>query len=168
MMESHEQKLWVAGALSALVVAILIPVYLSIQSSDRPDANGATAAKPKPRPKFEPSKRTPTDLKKRDLVVGDGPKARLGKFVSIQYLAALTARGKEFDGSWGGTSENFDFKLGTEPLVPGLERGIVGMRVGGRRELTIPPDLAYGPKGNPPFVPGGATVTYIVDLVAVN
>jgi len=102
-----------------------------------------------------------------DIVVGKGPEAKTGDDVSVQYVGTLYSDGTQFDASWD-TGQPFDFKLGAGEVIPGWDQGIVGMKVGGRRELVIPPDLAYGPAGQPPTIPPDATLVFIVDLLDVK
>ncbi len=75
--------------------------------------------------------------------------------------------GEEFDASFGGP-EPFEFVLGQGSVIPGWDEGLEGMKVGGRRQLMIPPDLAYGPQGQPPDIPPDSTLVFVVDLLAVN
>jgi peptidylprolyl isomerase len=85
----------------------------------------------------------------------------------MQYVGALYSDGPEFDASWD-TGQPFDFTLGEGTVIAGWDQGIVGMRVGGRREMIIPPDLGYGPTGQPPDIPPDATLVFIVDLLDVK
>jgi peptidylprolyl isomerase len=110
---------------------------------------------------------SPGALIVNDIVEGKGPEAKTGDDVSMQYVGVLYSDGTEFDASWD-RGEPFDFKLGGGEVIPGWDQGIVGMKVGGRRELVIPPDLAYGPAGQPPTIPPDATLVFIVDLLEVT
>jgi FKBP-type peptidyl-prolyl cis-trans isomerase len=101
----------------------------------------------------------------RDLVRGTGRRAESGDVLRTNYVGALYGNDKVFDSSWS-TREPFSFTLGSGELITGWERGLVGMRVGGRRELIIPPALAYGRRGSPPMVPPNSTLVFIVDLLA--
>jgi FKBP-type peptidyl-prolyl cis-trans isomerase len=91
----------------------------------------------------------PSKLVAQDLVVGKGRRANSGSTVSVQYVGVLFDNGKEFDASWKGKrpGQPFEFALGAGQVIPGWDEGIAGMRVGGRRKLIIPSDLAYGPQG---------------------
>jgi peptidylprolyl isomerase len=108
----------------------------------------------------------PTQLVAKDLVVGTGQVAIASSTVSVQYLGANFDDGKEFDSSWARGAQPVDFPL--SGVIPGFAQGIVGMKVGGRRELVIPPDLGYGPNGSPPAVGPNETLVFIIDLVAVK
>lgn len=99
-----------------------------------------------------------------DLVAGNGPEAVRGKSVQVHYTGWLT-NGTRFDSSVGG--EPFSFRLGAGEVIEGWDRGVAGMKVGGKRKLTLPPDLAYGSRGAPPEIPPGATLVFEVELLAV-
>jgi peptidylprolyl isomerase len=106
---------------------------------------------------------SPGALIVNDIVEGKGPEAKTGDSVSMQYVGVLYSDGTEFDASWE-RGEPFEFTLGAGEVIPGWDQGIPGMKVGGRRELVIPPDLAYGPAGQPPTIPPDSTLVFIVDL----
>jgi hypothetical protein len=101
----------------------------------------------------------------RDLVVGSGTAAVATSTVRIQYTGALYATGKVFDATW--TRGAAPATFGLNQVVPGFAQGIVGMKIGGRREIVIPPALGYGSKTNGP-IPGGSTLVFIVDLLAIS
>lgn len=109
----------------------------------------------------------PTELQVNDIVEGDGPAAAVSDQVTVQYVGALFADGTEFDASWD-RGEPFTFELGAGQVIPGWDQGLDGMKVGGRRELIIPADLAYGDQGSPPTIPGGAALIFVVDLEKVK
>ena len=102
----------------------------------------------------------------RDLVVGTGQAAVASDSVNVQYVGVLYVNGKEFDSSWARGSAPANFPL--SQVVPGFAGGIVGMKVGGRREIVIPGDLGYGPEGNPPVIPPNAVLVFVVDLVSLG
>lgn len=99
-----------------------------------------------------------------DLVKGQGPEAVRGKTVEVHYTGWLTD-GTKFDSSVGG--QPFSFQLGSGQVIEGWERGVAGMKVGGKRKLTVPPDLGYGARGAPPEIPANATLVFEVELLAV-
>jgi FKBP-type peptidyl-prolyl cis-trans isomerase FkpA len=109
---------------------------------------------------------TPSGLTYEDLVAGDGAEAAPGTLVSVHYTGWL-ADGALFDTSRT-RDRPFGFRLGKGQVIPGWEEGIAGMRVGGKRRLTIPPALAYGADGVPGAVPPGATLIFQVELMAVT
>ena len=109
---------------------------------------------------------TVAELKIEDIKVGDGAVATSGKTVSVHYTGTLTD-GTKFDSSKDrGTP--FEFNLGAGQVIAGWDKGVVGMKVGGVRKLTIPSDMAYGPNGIPGVIPGGATLIFEVELLGVK
>ncbi|GGM71473.1 FKBP-type peptidyl-prolyl cis-trans isomerase [Dactylosporangium sucinum] len=109
----------------------------------------------------------PADLVVEDITVGDGPEARPGQQVSVHYVGVSLSNGKEFDASWnrGGT---FEFGLGRGQVIAGWDRGVAGMKVGGRRKLVIPPHLGYGDRGAGGAIKPGETLVFVVDLLGTN
>ncbi|EWT07940.1 peptidylprolyl isomerase [Intrasporangium chromatireducens Q5-1] len=105
----------------------------------------------------------PTDLVIEDLIVGDGTEAKAGDTVSAHYVGVSHSSGEEFDSSWG-RGQPLEFRLGVGMVIPGWDRGIEGMKVGGRRKLTIPPQLAYGDRGAGGAIGPGETLIFVVDL----
>ena len=113
----------------------------------------------------EPTK-TGSGLEYWDIKVGAGAVAQTGQHVKVDYTGWLTD-GKKFDSSVG-TGHPFDFMLGAGQVIKGWDEGVVGMKVGGKRQLRIPPDLAYGAKGYPGAIPPSATLIFDVQLVDVK
>jgi peptidylprolyl isomerase len=109
----------------------------------------------------------PKKLVENDLEVGTGPAAKAGDQVTVQYVGVGYKSGEQFDASWD-RGEPFSFNLGAGEVIPGWDQGIQGMKVGGRRELIIPPNLAYGPAGSPPVIGPNETLIFVVDLEAVK
>ena len=114
-----------------------------------------------------PKAEAPTELVKEDIVTGDGKVAKAGDNVSVQYVGVNYSNGAEFDASWN-RGEPFTFTLGAGQVIPGWDEGVKGMKVGGRRMLTIPPDLAYGPQGSPPAIGPNETLIFVIDLEKVQ
>jgi hypothetical protein len=112
-----------------------------------------------------PSGPAPKSLVIKDLIKGTGAVAKTGSSITVNYVGVLYKGGKEFDSSWKTGAPFAPFTLGQGAVIPGWDKGLVGMRVGGRRELIIPPSLAYGAKGSPPAIPGNATLIFVVDLL---
>jgi peptidylprolyl isomerase len=112
----------------------------------------------------------PSELVVKDIVVGKGKRAKAGDTVGVQYVGVLFDSGQEFDASWQGDrpGEELEFPLGAGQVIPGWDQGLVGMRVGGRRRLIIPAELAYGPQGYPPDIPPNAALIFVVDLKNVS
>lgn len=120
------------------------------------------------RPEVEvPPGPAPADLVIEDQVVGEGAEATRGSYIAAHYVGVSHATGEQFDASWNrGTP--LRFQLGTGRVIQGWDDGIVGMRVGGRRRLTIPPHLAYGDRGAGGVIKPGETLVFVVDLVGVR
>jgi peptidylprolyl isomerase len=109
----------------------------------------------------------PADLVIDDIVVGEGPEARPGQQVTVHYVGVAHSDGNEFDSSWSRNSP-FRFGLGAGQVISGWDRGVAGMRVGGRRQLTIPAHLGYGDSGAAGVIKPGETLVFVVDLLDVN
>jgi FKBP-type peptidyl-prolyl cis-trans isomerase len=105
-------------------------------------------------------------LKVEDLVQGSGDEAVTGKKVSVHYTGTLTD-GSKFDSSLD-RGRPFDFPLGGGRVIKGWDQGVAGMKVGGKRRLTIPPELAYGERGFPPVIPPNSTLIFEIELLAVG
>jgi peptidylprolyl isomerase len=117
------------------------------------------------RPQIDfPGELAPTDLVIEDLVLGDGAQAKAGDSVSAHYVGVAHSTGEEFDASWNRGSP-LDFRLGVGQVIKGWDDGIVGMKVGGRRKLTIPAALAYGDRGAGGAIKPGEALIFVVDLV---
>jgi FKBP-type peptidyl-prolyl cis-trans isomerase len=107
----------------------------------------------------------PCDLVISDVVVGNGAEAVAGTAVEVKYVGAFYETGEEFDSSWSrGADETLPVTVGAGQVIPGFERAVEGMHVGGRRIVTIPSDLGYGDRGAGP-IPGGATLVFVLDMV---
>ncbi len=109
----------------------------------------------------------PSELVVEDLVEGSGPIAGAGQTVSVHYVGVAASSGEEFDASWN-RGETFRFPLGAGYVIAGWDRGVVGMRVGGRRRLVIPPHLGYGDRGAGGVIAPGETLIFVVDLIALD
>jgi len=112
------------------------------------------------------SEPAPTETTITDIVCGTGDLAKAGSRVKVKYVGALYTDGKEFDSSWS-RGDTFPVTVG-KGVIPGFSKGIDGMRVGGRREVTIPSKDGYGDQGSPPTIPGGATLVFVLDLVELE
>ncbi len=109
----------------------------------------------------------PTGLVIEDLIVGDGQEARSGMNVDVHYVGVAWSTGKQFDSSWD-RNDTFQFKLGASQVISGWDQGVAGMKLGGRRRLTIPPDLGYGSRGAGGVIKGGETLVFVVDLLGAS
>ena len=139
----------------------------STSSESHSSESSSTAKKTKPKvtvPKGAPPKK----LEIKEIEEGSGAEAKSGDEVSVQYLGVGYESGKEFDSSWSRNAEPFTFGLGAGQVIPGWDQGVEGMKVGGRRELIIPPELAYGEAGSPPAIGPNETLIFVIDLLAVK
>ncbi len=151
---------------SALLI-VLIGGYLILDGSGDSSSSADltdTSVKPAIEASSDPA---PTELVTNDIVEGEGPAAKDGDKVTVQYVGALYDSGKEFDASWD-RGEPFELTLGGGTVIQGWDQGLVGMKAGGRRELIIPPDLGYGAQGSPPTIPADATLVFIVDMISIK
>jgi FKBP-type peptidyl-prolyl cis-trans isomerase len=156
---------------STLVIAILTLVATAVwaqsdkKSSDKPKA-AASSGNSKPTPVTGNPKRTVTGLEYWDIKEGTGAVAKSGQTVTVNYTGWLLS-GKKFDSSVD-AGRPFNFKLGAGQVIKGWDQGVAGMKVGGKRQLRIPPDLAYGEGGYPGVIPGDATLIFDVELLGVK
>lgn len=109
----------------------------------------------------------PTDLVIEDLEVGDGAEATPGQQVEVHYVGVSWRTRKQFDASWD-RGETFSFGLGAGQVISGWDQGVAGMKVGGRRRITIPPSLAYGRRGAGGVIGPDETLVFVVDLLGVS
>ena len=115
-----------------------------------------------------PSDQPPSyQLELEDIVVGTGEEATSGRVVEVHYVGVSWATGNQFDASWD-RGDTFKFALGKGHVIPGWDQGVAGMRVGGRRRITIPPMLAYGKRGAGGVIGPDETLVFVVDLVGVR
>jgi len=110
---------------------------------------------------------TPTDLVIIDLIDGEGDEAKAGDQVQVHYVGVAHSTGEEFDASYN-RGAPLDFPLGAGRVIQGWDQGVVGMKVGGRRQLVIPPHLGYGDRGAGGVIKPGETLIFVLDLVAVR
>ena len=109
----------------------------------------------------------PFELVADDLTIGEGDEATKGKKVSVHYVGVAFSTGEEFDASWN-RGQPFEFKLGAGQVIPGWDAGVEGMRVGGRRKLTIPSAMAYGARGAGGAIKPHEPLVFVVDLLSVD
>jgi peptidylprolyl isomerase len=160
---------------------LIVPVLLALAASacggskqketaPTPTAAAATetATPEATKPRVDvPKGKAPKKLVIKDLKPGTGPAAQDGQTISVQYVGVSFKNGRQFDASWD-RGQPFSFPLGQGQVIPGWDQGVKGMKVGGRRELIIPPDLAYGAQGSPPAIGPNETLVFVVDLVGVQ
>jgi peptidylprolyl isomerase len=131
------------------------------QSAQAPSAADVDTSK---KPKVEvPEGEPPPGLQIEDLKVGDGATAQAGDTVTVDYVGVSYSTGKQFDASWD-TGQPYTFGLGAGEVIPGWDQGVAEMKVGGRRQLIIPPELAYGEQGQPPVIAPNETLIFVIDL----
>ena len=160
----------VAAALSAC--GSKAPGVQPAPSGGATQASVPTTPTPPPQLKTKPTVTPPKDcstkqLVTRDLIPGTGQAASAGQTVTVNYVGVLCKTGKEFDSSWK-RNQPFTTALSTGSVIPGWVKGIPGMKVGGRRELIIPANLAYGKAGSPPTIPPNSPLVFVVDLLSVQ
>jgi peptidylprolyl isomerase len=115
-----------------------------------------------------PADQSPSyQLELEDLVVGDGEEAASGRVVEVHYVGVSWSTGTQFDASWD-RGDTFKFKLGKGQVIAGWDQGVAGMKVGGRRRITIPPMLAYGKRGAGGVIGPDETLVFVVDLIGVR
>jgi len=167
MKERNRTQILALGGFLA-ILAIVVAVVLIGRSGDDGGGDSSALTDTSVKPVIEvPSEPAPRELAVDDIVEGDGDVAKAGDQISVQYVGVDYETGEQFDASWD-TGQPFDFELGAGGVIPGWDEGIEGMKVGGRRELVIPPDLAYGPQGQPPAIGPNATLVFVVDLLDVQ
>ncbi len=114
-----------------------------------------------------PDSAAPTDLVIDDLLVGDGAEAAAGMQVTVDYVGVSWSTGQEFDASWN-RNDTLSFGLGVGQVIQGWDQGVQGMKVGGRRRLTIPPHMGYGAQGAGGVIAPNETLVFVVDLRSIG
>jgi len=151
---------------STALLAVVVVVVLAGRAGD--DSEDSSSPELATKPEVEvPEGPPPEELVSEDLVTGEGAVAEAGSEVTVQYVLADYETGDEIESSWE-SPDPFSFQLGAGMVIPGWDQGVEGMREGGRRQLVIPPDLAYGPQGQPPDIGRNATLVFVIDLVSVG
>ena len=147
---------------AALIAVCLLAAACGSSGSPAAGSSGPGATKPT----VSLPASAPSTLQSTDLIVGTGTEATAGRVVTVQYVGVSFTTKKQFDASWDrGTP--FTFQLGAGRVIPGWDQGVVGMKVGGRRELVIPPSLGYGDQANG-GIPANDTLVFVIDLVSVS
>lgn len=162
-MQSNQSKLiLIAVFVVGLVVAVIVATGGGDDSPEPFDPDSIS------KPEVEvPDGPPPKELQIEDITEGEGEEAVPGATLTMQYVGINFSDGKEFDSSWD-SGEPFTFQLGAGSVIPGWDQGIVGMKVGGRRQLIVPPDLGYGEQGSPPLIKPNETLLFVVDLLDVE
>jgi len=155
-----------------LLAALLVPVALlaacgsDAKHSGSSDPTEASATSPK-KPTVKIPKTLPTKLEITDLIEGTGEPAKAGDTVEVNYVGVRSADGKEFDNSYDSGS-TIPVTLGAGGVIQGWDDGLVGIKVGGRRQLDIPADLAYGDRGSGDVIKPGDALTFVIDAVSIT
>ncbi len=157
------QKSWIASALSGLMLALVV-------AAPAAPPKKPTAKKPAAEGKVVT---TPSGLKYVDLKVGTGATPKAGQMVTVNYVGTLS-NGKVFDATFKHVDpqhpkgQPFEFTIGVRQVIPAWDEGVSTMKVGGKRKLTCPPNLAYGERGAGSDIPPNATLTFVVELLKVG
>jgi len=144
----------------------------SAPSAGPTEASVPTTPTPPPALRTKPTIKVPKgappkSLVTKDLVTGTGRAVSAGQTATVNYVGLLYNNGKEFDSSWK-RNQPFTTQLSAGSVIPGWVQGMAGMKVGGRRELIVPPSLAYGKAGSPPTIPANSTLVFVIDLLSVS
>jgi peptidylprolyl isomerase len=114
-----------------------------------------------------PDGKPPKGLEQANIVEGTGTAAKTGDTIKANYVGLAWSTGQEFDASWD-RGETIDVELGAGNVIPGWDRGLVGVKKGTRRVLVIPPDQAYGEQGQPPAIGPNETLVFVVDVTSIT
>jgi peptidylprolyl isomerase len=166
-----------------MLLLLVVPVACGDDDSGEPAAKATpekTSEEPSPSAQREalkdtstkpvipkPSGSPPRKLEKQDIVKGKGPAAKPGDTVTVQYVGVAFSTGDEFDASWD-RGQPFPVPLGAGQVIEGWDKGLVGMRKGGRRMLTVPPELGYGSEGYPPTIAPNETLIFVIDALDIK
>ena len=164
MKKSSWQALAVLALAGSLVIGLSACENKNAASGKAP---GNTAANAPATATSTASARSVNGMRIEDVREGTGQVAEKSNSVSVNYLGTLASNGSKFDSSYD-RNEPITFKLGSGKVIEGWEKGIEGMKVGGKRILTIPPNMAYGEEGYPPVIPPNSTLKFEVELVDVK
>jgi FKBP-type peptidyl-prolyl cis-trans isomerase FkpA len=145
-------------------LATLLAIAICSAHCSKTPEEPASDFKPAPGKPLPPA---PTKLEIEDTVVGSGRAAQSGDTVHVQYTGTLLT-GEKFDSSYDHGGDPFKVTLGKGEVIKGWDQGLVGMKVGGKRKLRIPPELGYGEQGSPPTIPANASLVFDVELVSID
>jgi peptidylprolyl isomerase len=173
---ARRRRVIMAVVVAAIVVGLMALVAVvgggdddGDQASDpgttTTEATPSTTAPEKPEVTI-PEGPAPTTLQSTDLTVGDGEEAQTGDTLTVHYVGKIYATGDEFDSSYDG--EAIQVQLLAPGIIEGWAQGLVGVQAGGRRQLVVPPDLGYGPEGDPPTIPPNSTLVFVIDVLDVE
>lgn len=157
----------IGGSMKKNTVGILLVFALALGGLGLKSLTGAENSDSADRSADESTVEVVKELQIEDEVVGTGKEAKPHKTVSVHYTGTLYPSGEQFDSSYDHGSP-FSFQLGEGQVIEGWDKGVAGMKVGGKRKLIIPPDMAYGLFGHPPVIPPSATLKFEVELLDVQ
>ena len=157
-----------SGASQAAPSATTTATETNPETPSEPTEGGKVSKDLDEKPQIpKPGGSPPTALRVDDIVKGKGKAAKKGDKVAVQYVGVAFSTGEEFDASWE-RGEPFEFTLGGGEVIPGWDEGVVGMKEGGRRQLTIPAELAYGAQGSPPAIGPNETLVFVIDMEKIG
>ena len=145
----------------------MTPAGMREVEAAKADGRWAVAYDPPSRATVPEGAQPPTELETKDLSPGKGPAAKSGDQLAVNYHGVAFSTGEVFDSSFG-RGQPLPVELGAGGVIPGFEQGLEGMKAGGRRQITIPPELAYGPQGSPPAIGPNETLVFVLDLVSIK
>jgi len=162
------QEFWDRSASSPVLPQTAAPAPGEFESAFNRAADAGAGSDTRTKPEVTvPDGPPPTKLEIKDLIKGTGAEAVAGKSVTVQYVGVSYSTKKQFDASWD-SGRPFPFELGSGQVIQGWDQGVVGMKVGGRRQLIIPPDLGYGDRGAGGDIKPGETLVFVIDLLSVG
>jgi peptidylprolyl isomerase len=145
-------------------IALALAVALAAVGCSKPVDEPTSDFKPA---QGAPQPAAPTKLESEDLTPGSGRAAATGDTVHVQYTGTLM-NGTKFDSSYDHGGDPFKFTIGKGEVIKGWDQGVVGMKIGGKRRLRIPPDLGYGASGSPPTIPPNAGLVFEIELASID
>lgn len=158
---------WKAMIVLALASTVVVGLSACENKNAQSTTGNSTAAAGQSNAEVLSAAKSSKGLQIQDVAEGTGRVAKKGDSVSVNYLGTLASNGNKFDSSYD-RNEPITFKLGSGQVIEGWEKGIEGMKVGGKRILIIPPSMAYGADGSPPVIPPDSTLKFEVELVDVK
>lgn len=162
-MKKLSKKQWIGVVVALIVVVVFfkVPIFSSLTSQF-----GSTNSNNQEQTMPENNTSSESNVQISELIVGKGVEVKNGSVVTVNYTGTFQ-NGVKFDSSYD-SGNPLQFQVGARQLIPGFEMGIMGMKVGGKRQITIPPELAYGPEGRAPQIPPNSTLIFTIEVVEVK